>query len=502
MSETLSTNPEVLESRPSLQEKMAEAEQETKTNLRSLLDSEITERADHERRATSKIIDLMDDRIHNIRVKIEEEYTEFKSQNPTREALEDKEDQLFERYQTLIDGLMQRMELLIESNVPGSKTFDEVGRISTSQEVIKLYTDIKNYLDKDFEESYLKEQGETALSLTDPKTIEKITKGEELDPKERAALALQLKDILLHSQEGTTTLMDSGAMVLVAKLSSAEKLRLVTDPNLATLERSRYVHLIYNLTIGNVLSVGQGEFALNGLGYTTEAQGLQHESVTKTREQMDDLQEAAATAYQESFGHRNPAKEMLSFKGVGSAILFANGFIGFTGNLLANIGSPIQGLSLNPAFWGSIGAMTAASEITDNFADAGPGKLSDLLKRFTRNPDEELADLNQEKINRQNKLTEDHYAIAKFYAQNAQAIFDIYYKKMGPNHGVLQLIEADFSSLPGFQNLMAAHPESADILGKLSQGFFKETELNLLDPVMQRDFINLSFKEQGLPQVV
>lgn len=128
-----------------------------------------------------------------------------------------------------------------------------------------------------------------------------------------------------------------------------------------------------------------------------------------------------------TYGHRNRARELLSVKGIGSALLTVNGGMTIFANVLMGLHDPLD-LPMNPALWLGVAQVGAGLEMSN-----GHGGLvstpEEFAAKITKDENEEKdATMDEYRLAFQDTLNNSHRE-AHFYANYAERIVQVYKAK-------------------------------------------------------------------------
>lgn len=156
------------------------------------------------------------------------------------------------------------------------------------------------------------------------------------------------------------------------------------------------------------------------------------EGMKRTQTEVAELRVKAAKHYStRSFGHKNRARELLTVKGIGSALLTVNGMMTVMANVAMGLADPLD-IPLNPALWIGVAQVGAGLEMS-----GGHGGLVSTPKKLAAKL---ITDKDEEKDDKMEAYEEafktglnNYHREAHFYANYAERITTVYKAKKAKN---------------------------------------------------------------------
>jgi hypothetical protein len=269
---------------------------------------------------------------------------------------------------------------------------------------------------------------------------------------------------------------------------------------------SRFPSVILDSTQANYLSIAQAEDLLAKAPQTPETAAallrLKDPQLLKAKEQVRNLQTQTKEHIEKRFyGHKNPMKDLLTIKGIGSAVLAAEGAMIFMANFLSQEGlNPMKWLGMdwmNPGLWLGAGMFTAGA--------IGPYKALDKAEKWLdKDKDKYAQEKQKDEIARFQESLLNRPQFSKFYfahADKINAAWEAKTKKEGTRQVVLKAEELDidfknptdeFKGIPVNDLLLCASDWAREFHAQAEGGISYHT------PDAQRAFINRTRKSQGL----
>ena len=268
----------------------------------------------------------------------------------------------------------------------------------------------------------------------------------------------------------------------------------------------RFPSVLLDSTQANYLTIAQAEDLLTKAPQTPETAvafaKLKDPQLLKAKEQVRTLQNQTKDYIEKRFyGHKNPMKDVLSIKGIGSAILAAEGALTFMANFFSQGGlDPRKWLEMdwmNPGLWLGAGAFTAGA--------IGPRKAWEKAEKWMYKDKDTYAQEGQkDEIARVQESLLDRPQFSKFYfahADKINAAWEAKSQKEGTRQVILKAedLDIDFNNLTDeFKGI-----DVNDLLLCVSdwaREFHAQAEggISYRTPDAQRAFINRTRQSQGL----
>ncbi len=256
--------------------------------------------------------------------------------------------------------------------------------------------------------------------------LQKTVDGKSLDQKDWAILIdyyhrLYNKDLVGPERTVAISILDS--------LQPAQRLKLLEqmkqDPILPK--------LLVDLTSGGYLDKEQVQIFVERhpeilVKNPTLLQDLASPKVKAMQEKMDKVREEIPQRLGRiTYGNRNTARELMTFKGIGSTLLAANGAMTVAANVLMEITDPASLLE-NPCLYLGMAEMGVGLEASKGLAGLAPQPTKSLAK-LTANKDEATDDENQIKKEVFSRTFGNNGLEARFYYTFADQIMATYKKK-------------------------------------------------------------------------
>lgn len=271
-------------------------------------------------------------------------------------------------------------------------------------------------------------------------------------------------------------------------------------------EDPRFPQALLDSTQANYLSIAQAEDLLAKAPQTPATAvafaKLKDPQLLKAKEEVRALQNQTKDYIEKRFyGHKNPMKDMLSLKGIGSAVLAAEGALTFMANFFSQGGlNPGNWMGMdwaNPGLWLGAGAFGLGA--------IGPSKALAKVERWMDKDDNKEAQEDQkDEIARVQDALLNRPQFSKFYfahAEKINAAWEAKSQKEGTRQVVLKAedLDIDFNNLTDeFKGI-----DVNDLLLCVSdwaREFHAQAEGGIAykTPDAQRAFINRTRQSQGL----
>lgn len=156
------------------------------------------------------------------------------------------------------------------------------------------------------------------------------------------------------------------------------------------------------------------------------------ESMKRTQTETAEIRIKAAKHYStRSFGHKNRARELLTVKGIGSALLTVNGMMTVFANVAMGLSDPLD-IPLNPALWIGVAQVGAGLEMSGGHGGlvSTPKKLA---AKLVTDKDEEKDDKMEAYKTAFKTELNNYHREAHFYANYAERIVTVYKAKKAKN---------------------------------------------------------------------
>lgn len=276
----------------------------------------------------------------------------------------------------------------------------------------------------------------------------------------------------------------------------------------------RFPSVILDSAQANYLSIAQAEDLLAKAPKTPETAAallrLKDPQLLKAKEEVRALQAQTKEYIEKRFyGHKNPMKDLLTIKGIGSAILAAEGAMIFMANFFSqgglnpgnwfgrdDNGNPKMDWA-NPGLWLGAGMFTAGA--------IGPSKaLEKAEKWLDKDKDKYAQEKQKDKIARFQESLLNRPQFSKFYfvhADKINAAWETKTKKEGTRQVTLKAedlaidfknLTDEFKGIPVDDLLLCASDWAREFHAQAEGGISYHT------PDAQRAFINRTRKSQGL----
>ncbi len=350
------------------------------------------------------------------------------------------------------EGLMKRLGLMFEITAGAGvnamvSTPEELDRLRTQGVALIQNTDpanlIAEYLAKHnpkLETIYLEKLGRSVK----PDSFDILTKivgGSGLDKDDKQTWDIVLDHARALKENSATGVEKSVAIAVVSALKAADRLELISR----MAEEPDFPKFLETLVASTYLQVDQALYFLDGRIPTMKDDdpkklewiALRAKIASPEMQQRQNKvefvrQESPQHISNVSYGHRNTARELLTFRGIGGTLLAANGAVTILANVMVDLTDPLA-IPTNPGFLLGMAQLGVGLEMNRGFAGTmlQPSKTAaKLLGDKDQAVDDENA-LQREAFARQFGR---YPAEAKFYYTMADKIMATYKKKMADTH--------------------------------------------------------------------
>ncbi|MFA4814724.1 MAG: hypothetical protein WC924_00140 [Candidatus Gracilibacteria bacterium] len=293
-------------------------------------------------------------------------------------------------------------------------------------------------LREDLQDSYLESVGRT-FRPDFYEILRKNSKNESLEEKDWALLVSEVKSL----GSDPDTMKQSQMMLVMTTLSKANRIELIRKmaeeenfPNFGAFVTSMVAAgYLTVLAATAVLDKKIAKLELTPKKFREELTPLKavrdrinSQGMKKTQAEVSaKIVESADYFSHRTYGHKNRARELLTGKGMGSALLTVNGALTIFANVAMGLSDPLD-IPLNPAFWIGVAEVGAGLQISHGHGGLVPAPTemgSALVKDENEEKDDKMAtykDALKTELN-------NYWLEAHFYADYAERIVQVYKAK-------------------------------------------------------------------------
>lgn len=313
--------------------------------------------------------------------------------------------------------------------------------ISSMIELMDVQGMVYNALPEGMKKSYLESVGRS-FNPDFYDVLKKNNDGKDLLDADWALLLTEVKNLGTNPN----SIQQSSVIMTLGLLSSANRTELVRKmaaeesfPNfgavLTSMVGSGYLTVLAATEVldDKIASLEGNQKAKEELEslQATRAR-INGESMKRTQTETAEIRIKAAKHYStRSIGHKNRAREMLTVKGIGSALLTVNGMMTVLANVAMGLSDPLD-IPLNPALWIGVAQVGAGLEIS-----GGHGGLvstpKELLAKLAKDKNEEKDDKMTAYKEAFQAGLNNYHREAHFYANYAERIVTVYKAKKAKN---------------------------------------------------------------------